>query len=157
MPILSTDQIVTLAANAGFSGPDLATATAVALAESSGDPVAYNPEGSYGLWQIYLKMHPEFSVTQVLDPQGNAQAAYQIYLQAGSSFRPWSTYNSGRYMGFMGAVTSTIAAMTPPTTPDQTPGGGDSGGGTVPASTILPVMLLGAVGLLLLAGIGGGK
>ena len=98
--------IAVYARNAGFQGADLLTAVAVALAESSGDPNAYNPEtaagapegeGSYGLWQIYLHAHPEFQGQNLFDPQTNANAAYAVYRAAGNSFRPWSTYLNGAY------------------------------------------------------------
>ena len=74
-----------LAANAGFSGADLDTAVAVAVAESGGNPRAYNPEtaagapqgkGSYGLWQIFLYRHPEFEGWDLFDPVSNAAAAF---------------------------------------------------------------------------------
>lgn len=98
------------AKNAGFSGTDLVTAVAVALAESGGNPDAYNPEvaagapenmGSYGLWQIYLNVHPEFQGLNLFDPQTNANAAYQVYRAAGNSFRPWSTFNSNAYQAHL--------------------------------------------------------
>ena len=98
---LDASQIAPLAQQAGFQGDDLITAIAVALAESGGNPVAYNPEtkantptglGSFGLWQIYRKVHPEFSGWNLYDPQSNANAAYSVYKAAGYSFRPWSTY-----------------------------------------------------------------
>jgi hypothetical protein len=102
---LTAKQIAQFAQNAGFGGTDLATAVAVALAESGGgNPRAYNPElaakggtpqgqGSYGLWQIYLKMHPEFAGQNLFDPQTNADAAFRVYVAAGSTFNPWATYN----------------------------------------------------------------
>ena len=173
MPILSIDQIVTLAQNAGFSGPDLATAVAVALAESQppGNSDSYNPEpgakggtppnmGSYGLWQIYLNAHPEFTSVNLFDPAQNAQAAYQVYTKAGQSFRPWTTYTSGKYLAQLPAVVSTIAAMNQNAAPDQTATDGTTttdGTGTVDATNLLPVLMLGTAGLLVLAGIGGGK
>ena len=134
MNILSPDQIVALAAGAGFSGPDLATAAAIALAETlpSGNADSYNPEqragaaanqGSYGLWQIYITAHPEFNAAQLLDPTTNAAAAFQIYQQAGSSFRPWSTYASGKYLNYMPQVQAAIAAAAP-----SSPAPGDAGG-----------------------------
>ena len=98
--------IAVYARNAGFTGTDLLTAVAIALAESGGDPEAYNPEttagapdkmGSYGLWQIYLNAHPEFQGLNLFDPQTNANAAYSVYRAAGNSFRPWSTYKNGAY------------------------------------------------------------
>lgn len=105
---LSPAQIADLASRAGFSGDDLAVAVAVALAESrGGDPNAYNPElqvgtpeglGSYGLWQIYLFKHPEFSGSNLYDPQTNANAAFSVYQNAGFSFSPWTTFTSGDYI-----------------------------------------------------------
>jgi hypothetical protein len=110
---LTAGQIAQYAAAAGFTGGDLVTAVAIALAESGGNPSNYNKEpqdvpgnfgrsspddglGSYGLWQIYLAAHPEFAGENLLDPQTNANAAYAIYAVAGG-FHPWSTYTSGEY------------------------------------------------------------
>lgn len=99
----SPSAIYGYAVNAGFSGEDLITAVAVALAESGGNADAYNPEilagapngqGSFGLWQIYLGDHPEFSGQNLYDPQTNANAAFSIYRRAGNSFSPWATFNS---------------------------------------------------------------
>jgi hypothetical protein len=100
---LSAQQIAGYARQAGFSGNDLVTATAIALAESGGNPNAYNPEtkagapdgmGSYGLWQIYLYKHPEFTGWDLYDPAQNALAAYEVYSAAGG-FQPWATYGDG--------------------------------------------------------------
>lgn len=101
---LSPNQIAQLAYNAGFRGSALRMAVAVALAESAGNPNAYNPElaagtrqghGSRGLWQIYGSAHPEYDNDQSFNPVTNAQAAFAVYREAGNSFRPWSTYNNG--------------------------------------------------------------
>jgi len=98
--------IASYAQQAGFDGSDLITAVAIALAESGGNARAYNPEtaagapegqGSYGLWQIYLYAHPEFSGDDLYDPQVNANDAYEVYSKAGNSFSPWSTFKSGAY------------------------------------------------------------
>lgn len=98
--------IAQYAKQAGFEGNDLVTAVAIALAESSGNIRAYNPEaaagtpegqGSYGLWQIYLYAHPEFSGDDLYDPQINANDAYEVYSKAGNSFSPWSTFKNGKY------------------------------------------------------------
>jgi lysozyme-like protein len=103
---LTAAQIASYASSAGFSGPDLQVAVAVALAESSGNPGAVGdltitPGGSVGLWQINLKYHPEFAGQDLTDPQTNANAAYSIYQAAGNSFSPWSTYNSGAYSAYI--------------------------------------------------------
>ena len=115
------NELVTLAQNAGFT--DVSTAAAVALAESGGDPQAYNREpqdapgghtnkygrvsaddglGSYGLWQIYLAAHPEFSGQDLTDPQINANAALKVYYDSGG-FSAWSTYKSGKYQEYLNA------------------------------------------------------
>jgi hypothetical protein len=108
---LTPSQIAQYAANAGFSGSALQTAVAIALSESSGNPnvigdTNLTPGGSVGLWQINLAAHPEYDGSELLDPQANADAAYAIYQQAGGTFTPWSTYNSGAYTS---ALSSTPA------------------------------------------------
>lgn len=120
--------IDTVAANAGFAGADLATAVAIALAESGGDPNAYNQElragappgkGSYGLWQIYLYKHPEFAGWNLYDPQTNANAAYSIYSARGG-FSDWTTFGSGKYRAYLTSVPSPGAV--PPLTIDASTG-----------------------------------
>lgn len=116
---LSASQIAAYASAAGFSGNDLATAVAIALAESGGNTNAYNPEtaagapsgqGSFGLWQIYLNAHPEFDGWNLYDPQQNANAAYEIYAAAGNSFSPWSTYNGGQYQSYLSEAMDAVNA-----------------------------------------------
>lgn len=115
---LSFAALVQLAQNAGF-GADSQTAAAIAMAESGGDPNAYNPEpqdvpgkydrvsaddglGSYGLWQIYAAAHPEFNGQDLTDPDTNAGAAFQTYTNS-SGFRAWSTFKSGAYQKYLQA------------------------------------------------------
>lgn len=112
---LSAADIAGYAGNAGFSGPDLQVAVAVALAESGGDPgitgdLAITPGGSVGLWQINLKAHPQYTAVQLADPQANANAAYAVYAAAGNSFQPWSTYKSGVYSDFIVAAQEGVNA-----------------------------------------------
>jgi hypothetical protein len=151
-----------LAAGAGFSGNDLDIAVAVAMAESGGNPNKYNPEtqaaggtppgkGSYGLWQIYLKKHPEFEGVNLLDPQTNAHAAFDVYSRAGG-FTPWTTYTQGQYLAFLPAPA--VLPPAPPLVLDA------STGLPVDAATIMPppvsgpsfgtVLLWGALGLFAL-------
>jgi hypothetical protein len=100
---MTAAEIGTIAANAGFTGDDLVTAVAVAMAESSGNPNDLGDigigQGSFGLWQISSRWHPEYGpdFTQLYDPQTNANAAFAIYSAAGNSFSPWSTFKSGAY------------------------------------------------------------
>jgi hypothetical protein len=87
------------AQNAGFSGGDLLIATAIAYAESSGNPGAVGDNGdSIGLWQINLPNHPEFQGQDLTNPQVNANAAFSIYSAAGNSFSPWTTFKTGAYL-----------------------------------------------------------
>lgn len=104
MAALTPQQIAQVAYNAGFRGADLVKAVAIAIAESGGNPQAYNPEtaagtragsGSRGLWQIYGTAHPQYNNPAVFDPQVNADAAYQVYRQAGNRFTPWTTWTKG--------------------------------------------------------------
>ena len=101
---MTADQIAQYADQAGFSGPDLQVAVAIALAESSGNPSAVGDLTlgvSVGLWQINLKAHPQYTQAQLVDPQQNANAAYAIYQAAGNQFTPWSTYNGGQYSSYI--------------------------------------------------------
>lgn len=123
---LSPSDIRTVAINAGFSGNDLITAVAIALAESGGNADAYNPEilagtpsgqGSKGLWQIYTKVHPELD-SNLYDAQTNADAAFVVYQQAGNSFRPWSTFKSGAYSSHLDSANPLSAGLTDPNSSD---------------------------------------
>lgn len=107
---LSPAQIAQYAADAGFSGSDLAVSVAVALAESGGDPNAVGDVGlaphrgpSRGLWQINVGdyAHPEYAQVNLFDPATNAAAAYAVYEAAGYTFGPWSTYGGGQYLAFL--------------------------------------------------------
>jgi hypothetical protein len=108
---LSADQIAQYAAAAGFSGGDLTTAVAIAFAESSGNTQAHNPNGedSWGLWQINLNAHPEFSSWDLTDPALNARAAFLLYSSSG--FRPWSTFNSGVFQRYMASAQAGVNSI----------------------------------------------
>lgn len=93
--LLSPADIAKVAAEAGFSGNDLITAVAIALAESSGNPRASNKKGrdySIGLWQINMLAHGKRfgSEAALHDPMKNAEAAMALFRESG--FQPWSTY-----------------------------------------------------------------
>ena len=154
---LNVSQLLAIAAAAGFSGDDLVNAVAVALAESGGNPQAYNPEvaagapqgyGSFGLWQIYLKAHPEFQGQNLFDPQTNAAAAFSVYSSAGGSFRPWSTFKNGAYLAHVGAVNQALQAASPDVvaTSDGTDPSSDPTAGSGPGSGgVLAIVAFGAL------------
>ena len=105
--------LYSLARQAGFSDSNARIMAAIAMAESSGNPRAYNGntrtgDQSYGLWQINMLggMGPErrrlFGISrneQLFDPRINARAALRIFQQQG--FRAWSVYNSGAYRRYL--------------------------------------------------------
>jgi hypothetical protein len=112
MSTLSAREIARYAHDAGFRGPDLATAVAVALAESGGRTRAHNdtpPDDSYGLWQINMlgalgrERRDQFDLAadrDLFDPAANARAAFAISGE-GTSFRPWTAFTSGGYERYL--------------------------------------------------------
>jgi len=118
MTKLTAGQIKGLAEDAGFSSAQAVVMTAIALAESGGDPQSHNevpPDDSYGLWQINmygnlgparLKQFGLTSATQLFDPATNATAARQVF--SGAGFKAWSTYSSGAYKLFQSKADSAM-------------------------------------------------
>lgn len=122
MVIASDSAIAQYAAKAGFKGQNLNIAVAVALAESSGNTEVVNYLGCVGLWQIYQRMHPKWSTSQLKDPIINAQAAYEIS-NSGKSWAAWTTYTSGSYKRFMSrAQAATKNAPNPSDATTSIPG-----------------------------------
>jgi peptidoglycan hydrolase-like protein with peptidoglycan-binding domain len=118
LSILTDVQVADVAFTAGFRGDALITAIAVALAESGGRTDAVNTVGNTpssrdrGLWQINSYWHPEVSDAQAFNPAGCAQAAYRISAQ-GTSWRPWTTFNSGSYRQFLARAEHAASQVGP--------------------------------------------
>lgn len=95
---------------------------AIALAESSGNPSAIGPGGSWGLWQIQPQ---DWGFNQTTDPVAQAQDANQVLSKQGLS--AWSTYNNGSYRQFYspGTAPSSVAdqAQSASLTSSSTPSG----------------------------------
>jgi hypothetical protein len=112
--ILNADQIVKYAYDAGYRGLELAAISAIALAESGGNTQAHNagtpghPENSYGVLQINLAAHPQYTIAQVTDP---AQAFKIAYSDFGSQFSQWTTYTGGQSASYLVEVGTAIARM----------------------------------------------
>jgi len=74
--------IHTLALGAGFDHDNAIIATGVALAESGGDPGAYNKNSNgstdRGLWQIN-SVHEWADPDLLFDPSYNARAAFRVF------------------------------------------------------------------------------
>jgi hypothetical protein len=81
---------------------DIATAVAIALAESGGKTDAVSSTGDYGLFQINRAAHADlFASHNWKDPASNVDMARIVYQNAGNSFTPWVTYNNGAYQDHM--------------------------------------------------------
>jgi hypothetical protein len=119
MAKLTAQQIAGAAKAAGFPDNELATATAVALAESGGETTATNrnTNGSvdYGLWQINTVHGSLLSQGDKFNPTDNAKMAYTVWNGAGRKWSPWSAYNNQRYRTFL--PTASLAAAAPTATP----------------------------------------
>lgn len=97
---------------AGFSGPALITAIAVAGAESDfGANPGPSPTGDYGDWQINHQAHPQYDTGRLLsDPLYNAQAAYAVS-GGGTNWNPWTTYTSGAYQAYLPAAQAAVSDL----------------------------------------------
>lgn len=98
-------QLAAYAQQAGFPADQAATAAAIALAESSGNPdashVNNNRSTDYGLWQINSIHGSLLAGKNWRDPVTNAQMAFRVWSDAGRKWTPWSTFNSGSYRQYM--------------------------------------------------------
>lgn len=114
MSILTPSQIAGYVLNAGFTGENAIKATAIALAESSGNTSAYNPNdpagGSFGLFQINGANLGNLSPSDLNDPAINSDKAYSLFSQQG--FEPWSTYTSGAYQAYLGQAQEAVNDYT---------------------------------------------
>ena len=106
---LSVAQIASTMRAAGWPEDAIPTGIAIVLAESGGNPRAVNTanrNGSvdYGLFQINTVHGSLLSQGDKFNPVDNARMALTVYKQAGNSWKPWSTFNSGKYKDFNSAV-----------------------------------------------------
>jgi hypothetical protein len=127
MAQLSPLEILKLALQAGFSpdGEEAVTATAIALAESSGNPNAHNavpPDDSFGLWQINMlgALGPDRREKlglsrneELFDPRTNARAARLVYTEADHDFKPWTTFTHGAFRDHLSAARNAATQVGP--------------------------------------------
>lgn len=114
MAHLSAVQIAQYAKSAGFSGNNLITAIAVALAESTGSTTALNPHTKCaGLWQIHpvhKKSHPTWTQSWLYQPGNNAKAAFVIS-SGGKNWRPWEAFTNGAYKRHLSAAQAAVRSV----------------------------------------------
>lgn len=116
---------------AGLRNPSkIAMAVAIAMAESGGNPKAYNGKGrdeSYGLWQINMKASEVgdrraalgiASNEALYDPLVNARAMVKIS-NSGANWKPWSTYPLRAAAYLPPATAATAAFLANPSTAAQ--------------------------------------
>jgi Lysozyme like domain len=96
----SQQQLQSLWIQAGGNPNFALIASAIAMAESGGNPGAIDNDSNgtqdRGLWQI----NSTHGSQSVFDPLGNARAAIAISSN-GSNWQPWTTFNTGAYLKFM--------------------------------------------------------
>jgi Lysozyme like domain len=105
VPRISAVQVAEYAWEAGFRGTDFVRAVATALAESGGPPFlnantdAVSSTGCcYGLWQINVRVHKQYTAAQMRDPRQNAAAAYALFKRDG--WRPWNSSRAGMMLAW---------------------------------------------------------
>lgn len=114
---LTPAQIAGYARGAGLTGPAVAIAVAIALAESGGNPRATHQNTDrhrsidYGLWQINGFWHREYDTVQLLDPAYNARAMAAIS-KGGTDWGAWTTYSSGRWREYQAEATAGASSST---------------------------------------------
>jgi soluble lytic murein transglycosylase-like protein len=77
---------------AAYSDWNVQIMMAIMQAESGCDPMAYNPSGCFGLFQVN-------GYGAIFDPQTNIADAHAKWVSRG--YTPWTTYTSGAYLRFM--------------------------------------------------------
>ena len=101
---LSATAVAALAKATGVPADQLATAVAIAMAESGLQPNAthVNTDGSVdrGLWQINNAAHPDVSDSSAFDPVTAAQDMLNIS-NGGTNWNPWVTYQTGAYLQYL--------------------------------------------------------
>ena len=131
MTALNAQQIASLLQKEGIAKEKIPTMTAIALAESSGRPQAFNPRGldrSYGLFQVnmYGGLGParmkQFGLKTEKDlftPETNVRAAKQILGSQGLG--AWSVYKGGQYKKFLPEAQKAAQSLGQPQAPSEAP------------------------------------
>jgi hypothetical protein len=119
----SFSQLEALWTRAGGAKAIAPVMAAIALAESSGNPAAFNASGASGLWQILGKPF----AGNAFDPLTNARMAVSKYRSQG--LQAWTTYTSGAYRKFLPAGAGAAAGGHTGVTPGASGGGGPGLGG----------------------------
>jgi cell wall-associated NlpC family hydrolase len=105
---------------AGFPEDQIGIGMAIAKGESGWNPRAThnNSNGSIdqGIFQINSIHKARYAGQDIFDPQTNINVAYQVWKDAGGSWRPWVVYQTGKYKQYVGAVPQTRLNAQPSVT-----------------------------------------
>lgn len=105
---MSIGEAVNAARQAGFTGTSLLTIVAIAGAESGWRSDAVGDQGtSFGLTQVHLPAHPQYTAEQMFDPVQNMAAAWEIS-GGGQNWHPWTTFNTGAYQQYLPEAQQTV-------------------------------------------------
>jgi len=156
--VLSYSDVIYYARGAGIPDGQLATCAAIAMAESSRDPLNINTKNSdgsidRGLWQInsvHCQPKGPYNAQALFDPAYNAAAMAAIY-RAKGNWSDWSTYTTTvaklSYRQYLSDAQAAVAATPPGYTPSvgasvASADGSSAGVATTPADTSaqLPVI-----------------
>lgn len=122
---LTAGQIKWLAESVDIPAGELTLATAIGLAESNGNPRAYNGKGldaSYGIWQIntHGKLGSDRraklglkSNDELFDPAQNARAMKLVWDEANRSWGPWGAFTDGRYKKYLNEARQAVSTPIP--------------------------------------------
>lgn len=114
MPVLGAVDLATLALKAGWRGQNAARATAIMLAESSGDTDAHNTKrgnDARGLMQINVKpsAHPQYASRNLYDAETNVATGFELWQQDG--WKPWNSSRAGQILQTPIAEAAVLAAQ----------------------------------------------
>lgn len=102
---------------AGFPEDQIGIGMAIARGESGWNAQARhsNSNGSIdqGIFQINSIHKARYAGMDIFDPQTNVNIAYQVWKDAGGSWRPWVVYQTGKYRQYLGSVPQTRLIATP--------------------------------------------
>jgi hypothetical protein len=159
MAKLTAEQIANVALSAGVPRDQVATAVAIALAESGGNTHAHNklpPDNSYGLWQINMlgelgsARRKKFGLAnneELFTPSVNARAMMAIS-GGGKNWTPWTTYTRGLYLTRMAEANRAASKATGQTSTVSIPGSDTFEGLTKGIATLVNPQTWIRVGLL---------
>lgn len=116
MAVVDVQTIARAAGAAGFPRDQLATAVAVALAESGGDATVTNTniDGTidHGLWQINSVHAGDLAAGNWRDPASNARMAFAVWSRADRQWTPWTAWRNGQHLPRMAEASAAVAAIT---------------------------------------------